>query len=51
MALVVFFYVVGLAVLYAVIRLGVAHGTGDALRSERILREESLRERPSRDLV
>ena len=51
MALVVLFYVVGLVVLYAVIRLGVAHGTGDALRRERILREQTPREAPKRDLV
>jgi hypothetical protein len=50
MALVVFFYVVGLTALYAVIRLGVAHGMSDALQQERFVRDEILREGPVRHL-
>jgi hypothetical protein len=42
--------VLGLVILYWIIRFAVAHGTGDALRRDRLLREE-IAEGQIRDLV
>lgn len=45
MAAAVVLYVLGLVILYWIIRFAVAPGTGDALRRERLLREESAQGR------
>jgi hypothetical protein len=51
MAVAVVLYLLSLVILYWIIRFAVAHGTGDALRRDRMLNDEISRDIRTRESV